>query len=649
MLRVVGPPFSGVVQQTGTSPDPATLLELFTDGSVTAYSGKVEYGQGIRNGFVRMIAAALDRDASQVEVILGDTARVPFDRGTTGSASTRPVGVQLVKAAEAARNELGKRLASRGEGSRVASLEALIDPDNLEIDISGGAENGSTFLESLPSYTESARIDGAERATGGAVYAHDFSLEGAAHGRVIRPPAAGAKLLRLDSARAEQVAGFISLVNVGGLIGVVAETREAAERAASYVRTSWEEPNDDVSDWNFPAALKDRASEPVVLRSDGNIEAGLAGAARIVLGVYYAPYVANAQMEPSAATAQWDADGNLTVWCANRAPFTERANLAQSLGVDLESIRVITLEVGGSFGTKSQSVSIEAAVLARESGRAVKVAYSRAEEFATSTVRPAALMEISSGVDSAGKLVAWDYLAFHAGDNAFRGRRGADSAYDAQATRIRVADSPSPLAHGSYRSLGGAVNHFSREVHIDVIARELEIDPLEFRLANLSHLRYRRVLETVAEMSGWNSRSKTTGVGFGVAVGFDAGSYVAQVARVRVENGTVRVESVDVAFDCGQVFNPEGARNQIEGSIVMGLGTALWEAVEFDGGRVLSTGFATYRVPRISDLPMINVKLIDDRSNEPSGAGEPGIVADRGCDSQCCDRCHGSAHRPTAD
>jgi isoquinoline 1-oxidoreductase len=616
VLRIIGPPFSGSVQQTGAIPKSAVLLEIASDGSVFAYSGKVEYGQGIRNSFTRMIASTLEIEVADVHVILADTARVPYDRGTTGSASTRTVGAQLFRAANAAKNELAERKDSDGSGA---------DTDVVEIEISGDEPSPEEFTRLTP-HMGAVRIDGADRVTGKAVFAYDFALDGTAYGSLIRPPSIGAKLVRIDSARAAQVPGFIQLVQANGIIGVVGETKEAADRAVSFVRTRWDETGDDVSDWSLPSALKDLGSDPVSLRDDGDVSAGLSSGARLISGVYYAPYVANAQMEPSAATAEWGEDGSLTVWCANRGPFTERAYLAEHLGIDAEKIRVIIEEVGGSFGTKSQSVSFEAAVLARESGRAVKISYNRHEEFSTSTVRPAALMEIDAAVDQSGKLVAWDYTAFHAGDNAFRGRRGADSPYDAPVTRIRVADSPSPLPHGSYRSLGGAVNHFGREVHIETMARELGIDPLKFRLDNLSHPRYRRVLEEVALMSDWESRESSDGIGYGLAVGFDAGSYVAQVARVVVANGTIVVERVDVSFDCGQVFNPDGAINQIEGSVVMGMGTALWEEVEFDGGRVLNTGFGGYRVPRITDVPEIQVKLIEDPSNTPTGVGEPGIV-----------------------
>jgi isoquinoline 1-oxidoreductase len=295
-------------------------------------------------------------------------------------------------------------------------------------------------------------------------------------------------------------------------------------------------------------------------------------------------------------------------------------------GLETSQVRVIAAEIGGSFGTKSPTVSHEAARLARAVDAPVRVSYDRAEEFGWSTVRPAATFEVRSGVDAGGKIVAWDYTAFHAGENAFRGQRGADTPYDVDNVRIAVAASESPLQSGSYRSLGGATNHFAREVHMDEIAIGLGLDPLEFRLSNLSHARLRACLVTAAETFGWASREKKPGVGYGLAIGYDAGSFTAQCVEVMVENQEARVVRVVVGFDCGLVVNPDGARNQIEGSIVMGMGTALWEAVEFDGGRVLNAGFARYRVPRITDTPEIEVVFTGDDDVPSSGAGEPGIV-----------------------
>jgi nicotinate dehydrogenase subunit B len=235
------------------------------------------------------------------------------------------------------------------------------DDVGIEIEISGDDDGVAVDLfNSLTPHKGAARIDGAERVTGSAVYAHDFALEGTAHGRLIRPPSNGAKLVRLDGTRAEQVPGFIKLVQVDDLVGVVAETKEAADRAASFVRARWDESPDDVSDWSMPAALDDRASEPIFLRDDGNALEDLAGAAQVISGTYYAPYVANAQMEPSAASARWNDDGTLTVWCSNRAPFSEQAMLASALGIDAEknssdysrSGRIVRDEVAiGEFGS----------------------------------------------------------------------------------------------------------------------------------------------------------------------------------------------------------------------------------------------------------------------------------------------------------
>ncbi|MDA1258974.1 MAG: molybdopterin-dependent oxidoreductase, partial [Chloroflexi bacterium] len=442
---------------------------------------------------------------------------------------------------------------------------------------------------------------------------------------VLRPPTYGARLQQIDTARAERVNGVVSVVRDGDFVGVVAEREDAAEYAIEAIRARWDEDRDTTSDWNLPAMLKEKAGESVMLREDGALDAAFESADRVFENTYYVPYVSNAQMEPSASVARWDGD-HLTVWCANRGPFTERDSLAEAFGLQPAQVRVIAAEIGGSFGTKTPTVSHEAARLAKAVGAPVRVAYDRAEEFAWSTVRPAALIEIKSGVSADGKIVAWDCTAFHAGENAFRGQRGADTPYDVENVRIAVAASDSPLQAGSYRSLGGATNHFAREVHMDEIALGLGLDPLEFRLRNLSHPRLRHALTTAAESFGWANRSDEPGAGYGLAIGYDAGSFTAQCVEVSVANREAHVRRVVVGFDCGLVVNPDGARNQIEGSIIMGMGTALWESVEFDGGRVLNAGFSRYRVPRITDAPEIEVVFTGDSNTPSSGAGEPGIV-----------------------
>ena len=462
------------------------------------------------------------------------------------------------------------------------------------------------------------------RVTGQAKYSQDIVAPGMVYGKVLRPPSYGAQLRQLDTSRAEHLPGFVALVREGDFVGIVTEREEQAEYALQAVRARWEEGQGQPSDWDMPVALKERVLDTAVLREGGSLERGFAEADRVFEEVYYVPYVANATMEPQAAVALWEGD-RLTVWCGSRRPFGIRSELAQAFDVSEDRVHVITPETGGAFGGAREGVAYDAARLAKAVGRPVRVAYTRAEDFNWATVRPAALIEIRSGVKADGTIVAWDYRAWHAGENAFRARRGSDTPYSTPNVRITVANAESPLRAGSYRSLGGAVNHFAREVHIDEIAMALEMDPVELRLRNLTHPRFRRVLTEAAARFGWESaRGPSSGVG--VAIGLDVGSYVAQCVQLAVRGREVQVERVVAAFDCGLVVNPDGVRNQVEGAIVMGMGTALWEGLEFAGGRILNPTFSRYRVPRITDAPEIEVALVGDATTPSTGAGEPGIV-----------------------
>jgi nicotinate dehydrogenase subunit B len=410
------------------------------------------------------------------------------------------------------------------------------------------------------------------------------------------------------------------------LVGVLCEREDSAERTLDAMRVRWQEVTELPTDSDLPRLLKEKARQIVVLREDGAPDTGFNQADQVLESSYFVPYIYNAPMETSAAVAFWT-DGKLTVWSGDRAPFLVRDELAKAFSVREDEVRVIAPEVGGSFGTKgTYGVAFEAARLSKAAGRPVRVAHSRAEEFMWGTVRPAALIEIRSGFQSDGKIVAWEATAYHTGERPIRGQRGADTPYNTPNVRIAVADAESPLNAGSYRSLGCAANHFAREVHIDEIAATLDMDPVELRLMNLSHQRLRRVLERTAESFGWSSGSRESVGGRGVAIGYDAGSYVAECVDLVVERRGVRLQRVVAGVDCGMVVHPEGARNQIEGGIVMGMGTALREAVEFDAGRLLNPDFSRYRVPRIADTPQIEVVLVGDTTTQSTGAGEPGLV-----------------------
>ena len=643
-LVVTGPPqWAGELELREPPGPEADLLVMDQQANVVAFSGKVEYGQGIRSGFTMAIADELDVSLDSVRVILGDTRLVPYDRGTTGSVSTRTIGIQLRRAAATARRTLiglaaqrwaapAASLATReghvfqtGEPGRTVSYADLLQGQALKVPIPDDAAikdpEGFLFMG-----RDAPRTDALDRVTGRAKFSQDIVVAGMLHGKVLRPPSYGARLQRIDSTQAERVAGVVMVVREDDFVGVIGEREDTAASALERIRARWQEDREQPSDWDLPALLKEKAREMVVLREEGSLAAGFNQADHVLESRYFVPYVSNSALEPSAAVASWDGN-ELTVWSGDRSPFGVRDELAQAFGMSEGRVHVIATDIGGSFGTKATNgVAYEAARLSKAAGRPVRVAHNRPEEFIWSTVRPAALIEIRSGVKADGTIVAWEHTAYHAGERAIRGQRGSDTPYNTPNVRVAVADAESPLRSGSFRSLGGAANHFAREVHLDEIAATLELDPVELRLMNLTHPRLRRVLTEAARKFAWGSRRPGPPAGFGVAIGYDVGSYVAECVEVVVEGREVKVQRVVAAFDCGLVVNPEGARNQIEGSIIMGMGTALWEAVEFDAGRLLNPSFSRYRVPRITDTPRIEVVLAGDPATQSTGAGEPAIV-----------------------
>jgi isoquinoline 1-oxidoreductase len=580
--------------------------------------------------------------------MLGDTDGAPWDMGTFGSQSTARVGVQLRKAAATAREALlglaadrldlpvsdlqciEGRVVARGDGAHGVDYGELLAGERLEREIDDDVE-----LTPQAEFTvmggASVRVDATERVTGEAVYSRDVLLPDMLFAQVLRPPSYGARLASIDWSVAEQMPGVARIVRerVGEqreLVAVLAESDDQAELAARVVQAHWDERSGQSSRRDMPDLLKRTAQEPFVTQEAGDLDEGFRAADGVLEATYYIPYITNAPMEPRAAVARWE-DGALTVWAGTQRPFGLRAELAQHFELDEQRVRVVAPEIGGGFGSKSlYPVAVEAATLARLAERPVRVAYSRDEETIWSTFRPAALIEVKSGFTTDGRIVAWQFRAYHAGERAMIGRRGSPTPYDTPHVFVEISRSDSPLRSGSYRSLGGAVNHFAREVHIDEIAEATGLDPVELRLRNLSEPRFRRVLEVAAERFGWESAKPPSRRGQGIAVGLDVGSYCATAVRLDVQGSEVKVQRVAAALDCGLTVNPEGARNQTEGAIVMGMGAALYEAVEFEGGRLLNSGFARYRVPRINNAPAIEVDLVGDAETPSTGAGEPGIV-----------------------
>jgi isoquinoline 1-oxidoreductase len=330
-------------------------------------------------------------------------------------------------------------------------------------------------------------------------------------------------------------------------------------------------------------------------------------------------------------TAVAKVDGNkVTVWASTQTPFPLQDQVARALGISSENVRVITPFVGGGFGGKSASAqAIEAAKLAKLTGKPVQVVWSRKEEFFYDTFRPAAVVKIKSGMTETGKMTLWDYTVY------FAGSRGSQHFYDiphhstvALGEWMGGGSDAHPFAVGPWRAPANNTNTFARESQIDSMASNASIDPLEFRLKNLKDERMRRVLKTAAEKAGWAPAKSPSGRGFGLACGIDSGTYVALVAEVEVDEktGNVQVKRVVCAQDMGIVVNPEGAVMQIEGCITMGLGYALSEEIHFKGGEIFDMNFDTYKLPRFSWVPQIESVLIKADDISPQGGGEPAII-----------------------
>jgi isoquinoline 1-oxidoreductase len=337
-------------------------------------------------------------------------------------------------------------------------------------------------------------------------------------------------------------------------------------------------------------------------------------------------YIAHVPLEPRAAVAQWlrDTRGEkLTVWTGTQRPFGVREELVQAFGLAPERVRVIVPDTGSGYGGKhSGEVAIEAARLAKGAGKPVKLVWSREEEFRWAYFRPAGVIDVGAGARADGTISAWTFDNYNSGPAAIR------PTYAIANQRVTYHPSDSPLRQGSYRGLAATANNFAREMHVDELSRLVGMDALAFRLKNIEDARLRAGLEAAAEKFGWGKKP-ANGNGVGIACGFDKGGYIAACAEVAASrgNGEPKIVRVVAAFDCGAVVNPDGLRAQISGGIIQGIGGALFEAIDFENGIVTNAKLAQYRVPRFSDVPFIEVVLVDRKDQPSMGAGETPIIS----------------------
>ena len=635
------------VRTRGYPTDFNAYLRIAGDNRVTIYSGKIEMGQGVVTSLAQMAADELAVPLDSIDMVMGDTAVCPFDMGTYGSMSTRFFGPALRSAAAEAKAVLvtlaSEHLKAPPDALHVQDGAVFLASDPVTRVTFGQLAKGQKIVRNLDgkAVTKSVsefrvmgrpekRRDAREKVTGKARFAGDIRLPGMLYAKILRAPAHGAALKSVDTSAAARLPGVV-VVNEGGIVAVLHPDPEAAEKALSLIKADFDVPGPAFDDKTvFAHLLSSVAGEGEEREKKGDLAEGEKSSVSLFEGKYVNGYGAHAAIETHTALARLEG-GTMTVWASTQTPFPNQQAIAQAIGFAKENVRVITPFVGGGFGGKSGGglQAIEAAKLAKLTGKPVQVCWSRAEEFFLDSFRPAAVVRIRSGIDGRGRICLWDYHVYAAGS------RSTEQYYDVPNNLIRTYGrwgSGTPKMHlfatGPWRAPGANINVFARESQIDVMAAKTGVDPLEFRLNNISDVRMRRVLETAAGRFGWKKAVAPSSRGFGVACGIDAGTYVAVMAEVKVDaaTGSVKVGRIVCAQDMGFVINPDGAKMQMEGCLMMGLGYTLSEEVHFNGGQILTGNFDTYEVPRFSAMPEIETVLVKNDELTPQGGGEPAIV-----------------------
>ncbi len=652
-------------------------LRIDPDGTVTIFTGKIELGQGIGTALSQIAADELDVDLKRIDVVYGDTARTPNEGQTAGSLSVEQSGTALRFACAEAREILLAAAAGK-LGASVADLRVsdgtITGPTGAQVTYWDLAANAHLAREATATAKPKPaaehrhvgqsvpRRDIPRKFTGGAAYVQDVRLPGMLFGRVVRPPSPGAVLLSADEARVRSLPGVVALVRDGSFLAVAAAREEQAIRAREVLKQSarWKETE------SLPpsgeALYRDlmARSAPAETVTDKTATRAAAPAKRLE-AVYTRPYQAHASIGPSCAVAQWQ-DGQLTVWTHSQGVFPLRGDLAKAFGIEAKDIRCIHAEGAGCYGHNgADDVALDAALLARATGgRPVKLQWTREDEFMWEPYGSAMVMKLAGALDAQGNVVEWSHEVWShphstrpgssAGVNLLAARhlatpsapvppadvpqpaggsdRNAIPLYDFG--RVKVVKhyvAEAPLRTSALRTLGGYANVFALESFVDELAGAAGADPVDFRLRHLRDPRARAVLEAAALRAGGTTLARAEG-GRGRGVGFarykNLACYCAVVADVAVDRATgrVRVVRAVAAVDAGQIVNPDGVINQIEGGIIQSTSWTLKESVRFDRTRVTTRSWADYPIVRFDEVPQVDVVLLNRPGERFLGVGE---------------------------
>lgn len=624
--------------------DVNAYLRIGADGRVTCFTGKIEMGQGIIISMAQMIAEELDVALNSIDMVMGDTDRCPYDSGTVGSRTTKYFGPALRQAGAAAKaillNMAAEKLGTnrnqlvvndgvvsiKNNPAQKISYADLVKGQTITHQLDEKAQPEHYSIHSITGKPEK-RTDAIAKVTGAARFAGDVLLPNMLYAKVLRPPAHGATLKSIDTTSAKKVKG-VQIIEDGDFIAVLSEKPDVAEKAFTLIKGEFERPDDSRHNDSIFAHLENIATSERVVTESGDVATGQNMSASVLESSYYNHYVAHAPMETHTAIADVRGD-KATLWVSTQTPFRVKPEVARTLDIPEDNVRIITPFVGGGFGGKKSGQFIhDAARLSKMMGRPVQVMLSRQEEFFFDTFRPAAVIQAKTGIDKNGRFTFWDFA------HLFPGTRSSEPIYDIPHVRVlskstsRGEDSAHPFGTGAWRGPGSNTNVFAMESQVDVMAQKSGLDPLAFRFKNLTDKRMIRVLTAAADTFGETFSPGPSGKGYGIACTNYLNSYVATIAHVEVnkDTGHVQVKRLVCAQDMGEIINPQGAKLQIEGGLIMGLGYCLSEEIEFSGGTILTENFDTYEITKFSWVPTIKAVLVENPELEPQGCGEPAIT-----------------------
>jgi nicotinate dehydrogenase subunit B len=655
-----------------------SFLAIDRSGVVTLYTGKVDVGTGIATALRQMVADELDVPLNLTKLVQGDTALTPDQGKTWGSLSIQIGGMQLRNAAATARaallDEAAKRLGAKTADLKV--VDGVVSAGSKRVSY-GELIGGKSFALKLDHAKPAAgkdpkdyklvgkpvpRVDIPDKVTGRFTYMQDFRVPGMLHGRVVRPPAIGATLESVDEASIKDVAGVVKVVRQGNFLGVVAESEWGAIKAAQRLKASWSKSQtlpEAAKLWDEVRATK--AVKDEVTSNVGNTAeaVGQAGA-KMLKATYDFAIHTHGSIGPSCAVAEFK-DGKLTSWSASQATHDLRKQLATMFGMPVDGVRCIFIEGSGCYGRNGhEDAAADAALLAKAVERPVRVQWSRADEHGWDPKGPPTLVDLRAAMDGANVVTAWESEFFipqqtagsflvplvaatlagmPAGDDVAPGNIFQNSAIPYKFANIKTVCrrlASTPFRPSWIRTPGRMQNTYANECFIDELAAAANADPVDFRLKYLdpNDKRGIEVLSRAAALAKWDKRPSprrdqrgevATGRGVAYCKYELTRTYIAAVAEVEVKRSTgdIRVTKFYLAHDCGQIINPDGLRNQLDGNVIQTLSRTLIEELKYDRSAVTSLDWASYPILRFPQIPELVYDLIDRPNERPWGAGEP--------------------------